>query len=175
MIHEPPDGNRLLASYYVPSGRTGQKQLEKRIRKHIATSLPTHAIPSLFIQVEEWPLTANGKIDKKALPEPQSYLQRKEINNAKSTTEKEVAAIWASLLNKDVELLNIDNNFFELGGHSLLAIKVVAQLNNKFGLNFTAKELFELQTISEIATQVDLIQSLQSAQNDEELIEEGEW
>ena len=111
--------------------------------------LPDYLVPSTFVILDALPLTPNGKCDRKALPTPERI--NPEIDSILPSTPKEktLASIWAKVLR--LEQVGINENFFELGGDSILGIQIVAQANQA-GLKLTVKQLFQYQTIRELAT-----------------------
>jgi acyl carrier protein len=97
------------------------------------------------------PLTGNGKLDKKSLPDPDgSELSSKEYVAPRNETETQLAAIWQNLLG--VEQVGIYDNFFELGGHSLLATRLVSMIRKEFEIEITIKDIFEFTRIEELGT-----------------------
>nr|WP_303047190.1 non-ribosomal peptide synthetase [Bacillus pseudomycoides] len=118
------------------------------IRYHLKETLPDYMIPSYFVEVESFPLTSNGKIDKKALPEPISAVPiREEYSAPLSDREKLLASVWEEVLR--TERVGIHDNFFELGGDSIKAIQIAARLN-EHGLKFEMKDLFKNPTVYEL-------------------------
>ncbi|QBD82930.1 amino acid adenylation domain-containing protein [Ktedonosporobacter rubrisoli] len=126
------------------------RKLIPELRMHLKERLPEYMLPATFVLLNKFPLTPNGKIDRRALPVPGQ--QRPELEAVyvapRTQQEQELAKIWAQVLG--LERVGIYDNFFELGGNSLLIIRVVAQAN-KIGLQITAKQLFQRQTIAELA------------------------
>ena len=121
------------------------------LRKHLKENLPAYMVPSAFVLMEKFPLTANGKIDRKALPMPikETASTVRELIRPRSETEQALAAIWAEVLR--VEDPGVNDDFFELGGHSLLAIKIVSRIRDVFDLNLSTQALFEHPTIADLA------------------------
>ena len=138
------DNNRLIG-YVVPQG-TFDKQA---MQNYLGTKLPEYMVPSLWVELESMPLTANGKIDKKALPDPELTDMVKEYVAPRNATEAKLAEIWQELL--EVERIGINDDFFELGGHSLLGIRVVSSIRTGFGLELPINDLFDYPTIALLA------------------------
>ncbi len=138
--------HKQLVAYFVTS--SGLSGLE--LRQFLQQRLPDYLIPNFFIPLETLPLTANGKVDRRALPKP-------ELATSQNTTlprteiEERLVNIWSNLLN--VSPVGIHDNFFALGGDSILAIQVISRANQA-GLQLTPKQLFQHQTIAELATVV---------------------
>jgi amino acid adenylation domain-containing protein/non-ribosomal peptide synthase protein (TIGR01720 family) len=143
-------GNKQLVAYIV--GKEDLKSAE--LRDFIKQKLPEYMLPSQFVFLKALPLTANGKIDKKALPEQDGV--KPELQAAfvapRNSVEISLAKIWAELLS--LEKVSIHDNFFELGGDSIISIQAIAKAN-QVGLRLTPKQIFEHQTIAKLALVAD--------------------
>jgi amino acid adenylation domain-containing protein/non-ribosomal peptide synthase protein (TIGR01720 family) len=139
---------RLIAYFTVLPGHTLSSP---ELMSHLKSQLPAHMIPSVFVQLESFPLTPNGKIDRKALPAPQQPVKAPEAQSVAATTGLEIQLqnIWERVLG--VRPIGTRDNFFELGGHSLLAIRLFAQMEKVFGKNIPLATLFQAPTIEEFA------------------------
>ncbi|MGD1912591.1 MAG: condensation domain-containing protein [Rivularia sp. (in: cyanobacteria)] len=155
--HTDDSGNQRLVAYIVSS----HPIINNQIRQFLQQRLPDYMVPSFFVELESLPLTSNGKVNRKALPIP-DLSQRKNIDNTPPTTEKEVilTQIWSEVLGVNV---GIHDNFFEMGGDSILSIQIIARANQA-GLSLTPKELFQYQTISELATVAGIKPQIQAEQ-----------
>jgi len=124
------------------------------LRAYLKEKLPDFMIPSVFVFLENLPLSPNGKVDRKALPEPDmSQHVSEEIFVAPRTPIEEVlTGIWSEVLG--IERIGIHDNFFELGGHSLLATQVISRLRNAFQVQLSLRSLFEHPTIAGLAIQI---------------------
>jgi amino acid adenylation domain-containing protein len=146
-------GDKRLVAYVV--GRDPVQVAE--LRSFLKTKLPDYMLPSAFIFLDSLPLTATGKIDRRALPAPDH--DRPELANeyvAPGTpAQKLVARAWADVLK--LESVGIHDNFFELGGHSLLAIRVNSRLREAFGIQFPLSMLFEQPTIAGLAERIETL------------------
>src|SRR5439155_17000997 len=115
-------------------------------------SLPDYLVPSIFVPLNELPLTASGKVDRKALPAPDG---RPELESAyvspRTSAENELVRIWSEALR--VERVGIHDNFFALGGDSILSIQVVSRARQA-GLDLSTKDIFLRQTIAELSAVV---------------------
>jgi aryl carrier-like protein len=154
-----PRGNKRLAAYVVPAGedgRTGSAELEAALRAHLRTLLPEYMVPADLLFLPALPLTANGKLDRGALPAPElASSSRGGYEPPASPAEELLAATWAEVLGlgrgKDAGGgIGRHDNFFALGGDSVLAIQVVARAQAA-GLELTARQLFEQPTLAELA------------------------
>ncbi|MBD2293369.1 amino acid adenylation domain-containing protein [Anabaena sphaerica FACHB-251] len=143
-------GKNQLVAYIVPEGHLKPAEL----RDFIKQKLPEYMLPSQFVSLKALPLTANGKIDKKALPAPEAVKPELQAAFVAPCTPEEIALakIWAELLN--LEQVSIHDNFFELGGDSIISIQAIAKAN-QVGLRLTPKQIFEHQTIAKLALVAD--------------------
>ncbi|MFN8008648.1 MAG: amino acid adenylation domain-containing protein [Terriglobia bacterium] len=144
---------KQLVAYVLHHQNTVPTSAE--LRQFLKEKLPDYMIPSAFVSLERFPLTTNGKIDRRALPDPGGT--RSALESAyvapKTEVEKTITAVWQELLGLD--RIGIYDNFFELGGHSLLATQVISRLQKRFGVQFTLHSFFAAPTIESIATAVD--------------------
>ncbi|MEB3279244.1 MAG: amino acid adenylation domain-containing protein [Lyngbya sp.] len=148
LVREDEPGDKRLVAYVIPQKQTTLTSNE--LRQFLKEKLPDYMVPNPFVMLESLPLTANGKIDRRALPAPefQSELTEKYIA-PRSPTEEMLAQIWGELLK--VEKVGINDNFFELGGHSLLATQLVSRIRNTFQVELPLRELFNTATLAELA------------------------
>ena len=133
------------------------------LRKFLKERLPQYMIPSAFVQMEEFPLTSNGKIDRQALP-PFSYEDKQPAQDfvgPRTETEKALAAIWRELLK--VENIGINDDFFDMGGQSLLAIRAVTRIRGLFQVDLPLRNLFERPTLAGLAEVIDKLSWLAKA------------
>lgn len=139
-------GEKRLAAYYVARGEPTLAALKAAL----ATRLPASMIPSHFVRLERLPLTANGKLDRRALPDPRSV--RAPIDAPyrapRNVVEESLAGIWRQALG--VERVGVDDNFFDLGGDSIIAIQIVARANAA-GLRLAPSQLFQHPSVAELA------------------------
>ncbi|GAA3736770.1 non-ribosomal peptide synthase/polyketide synthase [Streptomyces tremellae] len=144
----PAGGRTRLAAHLVPAhGATVPTAAE--LRAHLAADLPDYLLPGAFVTVPELPLTANGKVDRRRLPEPDWSAGSEGPHRAPRTaTERTLAAIWADLLG--VGRVGADDNFFMLGGDSILSIQVVSRARAA-GLALTPRDLFRHPTVARLA------------------------
>lgn len=127
------------------------------LRLSLKEKLPEYMLPSAFVLMDAWPLTANGKLDRDALPAPLQAISGVEENYVAPHTpvEEALCKIWAEVL--DLKRVGINNNFFELGGDSIHSIRVIARAN-KLGFQLTPQQFFQNQTIAELAAVAGLPQ-----------------
>ncbi|HEY1856004.1 amino acid adenylation domain-containing protein, partial [Acidocella sp.] len=147
-------GGKRLVVYVVADG---DDQLAGSLRAHLATHVPEYMVPAAFVRLEAFPLTPNGKIDRRALPSPddQAYA-RAGYEAPQGETETVLAAIWAELLG--VERISRNDNFFELGGHSLMAIRALTRIQEKMDVSLKVQGIFENPQLYRMAEQIILAQ-----------------
>ncbi len=141
------DDKRLVA-WVVPAADVAEETLAGVLRQHLSAALPDYMVPSAWVVVAALPLSPNGKLDRRALPEPQGAQSQAAYEAPQGEHETLLAAIWRDLLN--VERVGRHDNFFELGGHSLLAVKLMAQLR-RAGWGANVQTLFSTPTLSALA------------------------
>ncbi|MFC0212779.1 amino acid adenylation domain-containing protein, partial [Paenibacillus chartarius] len=137
-------GHTYLCAYYVADAELTAAELRDDLGRHV----PDYMIPAQFVQLQRMPITANGKLDRKALPEPEaSGLRETAYAPPRSLAERQLADIWSQLLGASV---GIDDHFFHRGGDSIKAIQVSSRLH-KLGLQMEMKQLFLTPTIRHLA------------------------
>lgn len=140
---------------------------KNRIVEELKKTLPDYMIPKVWIAIDALPLTVNGKLDKKALPEvTNAFAATHEYIAPRSVTEKQLSTIWTQLLG--VETIGINDNFFELGGHSLLATRLASIIRDELAVDIAIRELFEHPTIESLATLIDVFKNNHDNEKDEE-------
>ncbi len=136
-------GEKYLCAYIVVH-RPGPLAL----RQYLSRTLPDYMIPSYFVQIDNMPLTPNGKVDRKALPEPEARPVNEYVA-PKSDKEREIAAVWQEVLG--LEKVGIHDNFFDVGGNSLKIIKLSVELKNRMGIEIPVAKMFQYPTIASLA------------------------
>jgi amino acid adenylation domain-containing protein len=159
-------GSKELAAYWIASSGN-RSTSETELRHHVQEHLPSYMLPSAWMQVSEFPLTPNGKIDRKRLPKIQR-VERQETReesaaNPRTRFEKEIAESWKSHLK--VGSVGITDDFFELGGHSLLAMRIVGSLRSKYNVDISIGKFFQEPTIEALAAHVEKLVKSFAAEN----------
>src|SRR5829696_941897 len=164
VVQEGAGGEKRLVGYVVRDEGAGAVTMSEW-RSRLSEQLPEYMIPALVMELRELPLTANGKVERRALPEPDGA--RPELGTSyeapRNEVEAELCRIWAGVLG--LERVGIHDNFFELGGDSILSIQIVARANQK-GLRLAPRHLFEQRTIAALATVVDTPPKLRTEQGE---------
>ncbi len=142
-------GDMRLAAYV--SMRSGAAVTNSVLKEHLEKRLPRYMVPSSITLLENLPKTPNGKIDRKALPDPDRTGY--ETQKPRDEREKKIAEIWQEVLG--LEHVGIDENFFALGGHSLLATQIITRVENCFNITIPLSKLFESPTVTAMARSIE--------------------
>ncbi|TAF16276.1 MAG: amino acid adenylation domain-containing protein, partial [Nostocales cyanobacterium] len=155
IVREDNPGNKRLVAYIV----SDKTQAVSELRQYLQGRLPEYMIPNAFVYLESLPLTLNGKVDRRALPVPSINTELADNYVAPSTpTEEILTAIWAQILEVEVEQIGIKDNFFELGGHSLLATKLVSRIRESLQIEIPLQTVFVAATVEEQALFIEQAQ-----------------
>jgi amino acid adenylation domain-containing protein len=150
-----------------PLRRALARELIPHLRAHLQERLPDYMVPSAFVMLDALPLNANGKVDRSALPAPDTL--RPEMDESyvapRGAVEEQVAAVWRQVLG--TARVGVNDNFFDLGGHSLIATQVVSRLCDAFRMELPLRQLFESPTVAGLAA---AIVRRQAEQSDDELL-----
>jgi amino acid adenylation domain-containing protein len=143
----PPNNKRLIA-YFVSHST---QSISSEFRSLLKTKLPNYMIPSAFVQLDTLPLTANGKIDRRALPAPEQIPSEPTHSFVapRNDLELQLIQILEKVLGK--KPISVNDNFFDLGGHSLIAVRLFDQIEKTFGKTLPLATLFQAATIEELA------------------------
>lgn len=151
-VHGESAREKYLVAYFVPI--PGESVTVEQLRTFLTEQLPDYMIPSAFVEMESFPLTPNGKVNRRTLPEPTT--NRPELSQTfvepRTPTEEILAGIWRDILG--LERVGIYDNFFDLGGHSLLATQVIALTRKAFGIELPLLSLFESPAIAPLAQKI---------------------
>ena len=141
-------GEKRLVAYFTVN-RAGTSITE--LRNFLKSQVPEYMVPAVFVRLDRLPLTANGKVDRRALPEPVGSEGPEENGYCppRDHLELQLTKIWESLL--QVERVSVKDNFFDLGGHSLLAVKLLAHINQSLGRNLPVVSVFQAPTVEQMA------------------------
>jgi amino acid adenylation domain-containing protein/thioester reductase-like protein len=139
----------------APLRRQVAQQLVPRLREQLKARLPEYMVPSAFVVLDELPLSANGKVDRKLLPAPVDVRPESagDYVAPRTPTENTIAGIWSDVL--QIKNIGVHDNFLELGGHSLLAAQVIARIRQAFQIEIPLASVFQAPTVAELATLVD--------------------
>jgi non-ribosomal peptide synthetase component F/acyl carrier protein len=144
-------GEKRLVAYVV--AEEGAEIGVVEMRRHVEGRLPGPMAPSEYVWLERMPLTSNGKVDRKALPEPERREEEEWYEGPATAIEEIVAGIWGGVLKE--ERISVKENFFELGGHSLLATQVMSRVREAFKVEMPLRTIFEKATVRELAKEIE--------------------
>jgi acyl-coenzyme A synthetase/AMP-(fatty) acid ligase/acyl carrier protein len=153
VAREQAPGDRRLLAYVVPEGATPSPS---ELRRRLGATLPEHMVPSSFVALDALPLSANGKLDRNALPAPppaDDHDARTSSATPRTAVEEQVAVIWSRIL--DVDGVGVHEDFFELGGHSLLAVRLLVEVERELGVDVPLASFFETCTVAGLATVIE--------------------
>ncbi|MBS2993425.1 amino acid adenylation domain-containing protein [Rhodococcus erythropolis] len=148
IVHSDETIGDNLVAYIVGEGIDSEI-----LTSSLGERLPDYMVPAMFVELDEFPLNASGKLDRKALPAPEFVSKTVEYREPATPTEAGVVAIFADLLGQD--RVGADDGFFELGGNSLLATRVVARINAEHGISIDMRNFFDAPTAAELAVFID--------------------
>jgi amino acid adenylation domain-containing protein len=145
----PQAGLTLSQCASSPAQALQRRQIGGVLRQHLARELPEHMVPGAFVWLPHFPLTPNGKLDRKALPDPQRPGAAHDFIPPRTPVERELCGIWTEVLGQD--RIGVHDDFFALGGHSLLATQIVTRINRAFGTSLALRAMFEAPTVARLA------------------------
>jgi amino acid adenylation domain-containing protein len=147
-------GQHSLFAYVVPKGPCEEKNLIPQLRGVLESTLPAYMIPQAFVILDELPLSANGKIDRKALPKiKREHLTQGTFVPPETDVEKKVAQLWQELLS--LKKIGKYDNFFQIGGHSLLAVQMINRLQKDLNCSLSLKDFFQNPILSQVSHYVE--------------------
>ncbi|MGW4598702.1 alpha/beta fold hydrolase [Streptomyces sp. NPDC004457] len=139
-----------LVGYVVPAAGA-EPPGPRELRAFLERSLPDYMVPPVLVPLTALPVTANGKLDRAALPAPDPAAATAPARVARTALQRTVAGLWAGLLGRDADAIGPDDDFFALGGHSLLAARLMAVVARRFGVRLPLTALFEAPTVARFA------------------------
>ncbi|WP_162034234.1 non-ribosomal peptide synthetase, partial [Chryseobacterium potabilaquae] len=142
LAKEHSSGLKYLVGYYISDASVNHEDLSM----HLSGLLPEYMIPSVYVHLESLPLTINGKLDRRALPEP-SFTGDKEYIAPTTVLEKALAEMYGEVLGLPVESIGLHDDFFRLGGDSIISIQLVSRLRKRLSLSLSVKEVFTYRTV----------------------------
>ncbi|HEV2736864.1 MAG TPA: amino acid adenylation domain-containing protein [Longimicrobiaceae bacterium] len=153
LVREDRPGEKRLVAYLVPEA--GAEVASPDLRDHLRERLPDYMVPSAFVVVDAFPLTPNGKVDRRALPAPEGGAEDEGFAAPRTPVEEVLAAIWAEVLG--VDRVGVADDFFRLGGHSLLATRVISRVRRALEVEVPIRALFESPTVEAMAERVEAL------------------
>ncbi|KAL1747416.1 hypothetical protein HDZ31DRAFT_61331 [Schizophyllum fasciatum] len=182
LVRRDKDEEKILVSYFVPldgpgldayasdipeegegkgvaEGMRRYRRLIKDIREHLKKKLPSYSIPTLFVPLKRMPLNPNGKIDKPALPFPDTAQAAAAPARTGNSTEETLQAIFTNILPNAPQPVPVDENFFDLGGHSILATRLVFEIRKAFAVDAPLGLIFEQPTIAGLVGAIEVLRN----------------
>ncbi len=142
----------VVAEHIDLNDAAAQQAFRQQLRTRLQAALPDYMVPSHWLLLEKMPLTASGKLDRNALPEPDPSQLQRHYRAPQSELQISLAAIWSEVL--QVPRIGLDDSFFDLGGHSLLAAQVVARIKRELGVSLPLRSLFERPLLADLADEL---------------------
>lgn len=157
MARDLADSKQLVGYIKAQNELSQEAQLSlvAQIKADLAKQLPDYMIPSVLLVVSQWPLTPNGKVNKKALPVPESIEREREYIAPETQTEQALVEMWSQLLGVEQSKISTTANFFELGGHSLMVVRLVAMVKQTFAVRLDMATALNAPNIREVARCID--------------------
>ncbi len=143
-IREEDENTRAVA-YYVASNRIGSDE----IKSHLSEGLPQYMVPHYYMHLDQMPLNSHGKLDKKALPQPEIEIEEERVTSVNSTEEK-LVGIWSDVLKLDGSKISVTKSFLDLGGHSLKIVLMLNRVLKEFDVLIPINDFFNYQTIRDL-------------------------
>lgn len=152
LVHENAAGDKRLLAYVLM--QPGSSLEESQLREWLRTRLPEYMLPSRLVAMEQFPLSPNGKVDRRLLPLPDDgQAQERVVQAARTPVEEILTGIWCQAL--DVRQIDIHDNFFERGGHSLLAMSIIARIRHYLGCDISLRLFLDNPTIAHLARHIE--------------------
>jgi amino acid adenylation domain-containing protein len=162
ILREDTPGNKYLAAYFIAgnSAAVDKSALQAYLNEH----LPEYMVPGVYVALDHFPMTANGKVDRKNFPAPgESDRPAGQYQAPATPTEELLANLWRELLGQ-TQIGALDN-FFELGGHSLLATQLASRIRDAFGAEIALRDLFENPVLADVAMRIDQLRTAGSGES----------
>ncbi|RNA62608.1 amino acid adenylation domain-containing protein [Chryseobacterium nematophagum] len=147
LVKEHNSGLKYLVGYYVSDTSVNHEDLSV----YLSGLLPDYMVPSVYVHLESLPLTINGKLDRRALPEP-NFTGDREYIAPDTALEKQLAEIYGEVLGLPVESIGLHDDFFRLGGNSIMAIKLISKINHQLRIQIKVSDIFQGKTIETLST-----------------------
>jgi acyl carrier protein len=173
-LNDFSSGIQNLIAYIVTNNEVSlenQTVFYESLRKDLGLKLPDYMVPTVFVNLKNLPLTSNGKIDRKNLPQPEIIENQNELVEPKTDTEKLLCELWKNVL--EIDKISTKDHFFTLGGHSLLAMKMLAKLEVTFEIEILISTFFISPTIESTAALIDATKLADLEFSDDIFFEEG--
>ncbi|MES2296356.1 MAG: amino acid adenylation domain-containing protein, partial [Pseudomonadota bacterium] len=155
LVKDSAGSEKRLVAYIVSASIGAETEQISALRQHLGQTLPDYMVPAAFVFLDSIPLTQNGKVDRKALPEPDASDLHAAYVAPRTSMEETLCALWQDVLG--VARVGITDNFFQLGGHSLSATRLAAKINHHFQVKLPLKALFIAQNLEQLAQAISAL------------------
>lgn len=155
VVREDRPGDKRIITYIIKDDKTASISLIE-LKSFVKKNVPAYMVPSFFIELQTFPLLPNGKINTKALPAPDQIDSNHEIIKPANSEQEKLLEIWKDVMN--VKQISIRENFFDLGGYSLLAVRLIAKINEAFGIDLPLRTLFlhpDIESLSRVIVSIE--------------------
>ena len=182
LVRPAPNGSAQLVAYVRPAQlsdlASGQASaafaaLAQQLRQVLLQTLPAYMLPGCFTEVQQWPLTPNGKIDKKALPAP--VFTSGEFVAAVTPVEQKLVQLWAQLLQLPAAEISTSADFFQSGGSSILVTRLESAIRREFALEFSLRDLFAVSVLAQQAAHIEYLQLRNRNDEQEDILVDMDW
>src|SRR5579864_3627140 len=152
VMREDQPGMKRQVGYVTGSRERGRGGEISGLRQYLQERVPEYMVPAVVVELEKLPLNANGKIDRRRLPEPEWPGGEQEAVRPRDVTEELLCGIWEEVLR--IERVGVGDNFFQKGGHSLLAMQLISRIRKALGVELPVQEIFEAPTVGGMAERI---------------------
>src|SRR5579864_5959234 len=152
VMREDQPGMKRLVGYVTGRRESGRGVEISGLRQYLQERVPEYMVPAVVVELEKLPLNANGKIDRRRLPEPEWPGGEQEAVRPRDVTEELLCGIWEEVLR--IERVGVGDNFFQMGGHSLLAMQLISRIRKALGVELPVQEIFEAPTVGGMAERI---------------------
>ncbi len=164
ITRETPQGEAFICAYVIP-GTAEETEAETQWRDFLGKYLPDYMVPAHFVTMEAFPLAPNGKVDPRALPEPEAGDLAAYVAPT-GEVEETLASVWSGILGIPAGKIGVTDNFFHRGGHSLKATLMAARIEKRFGVNIPLGEIMRTPTIRQIASLLGVLDWAHGAEDE---------
>ncbi|MEM8931291.1 MAG: amino acid adenylation domain-containing protein, partial [Acidobacteriota bacterium] len=169
MVREDVPGDRQLVGYVSLAEQA--ESSGTALRAHLGAEMPAYMVPSAVVVLDTWPLTANGKVDRRALPAPERADVEATFRTPETETQALLAELWREALG--IDRVGLDDDLFGLGGHSLIAVRLVSRLRDRIGIELPVRVVFESPRLEDLAGEIDARRETSETTSDDALDEDA--
>ncbi len=153
VVQEYKNHNKYLVGYYISDAQLNEEDIKKEILSCLQAILPKYMLPSKLVQIDKMPLTISGKLDRKALQDP-NFKNKEYYVKPKNKIQINMCKIWSEILGLPEDKVSIKEDFFRMGGHSITSILLINKINQKFKIKLSVKDIFAYRSIERIYDEI---------------------